>query len=78
MRVANAPLVWTGMALFVAGALMLVVTLIAGGPPNVVPLVGESQAQVHQPWQLWVVVSGLMLAAGGACLGVGMNRWRAE
>ena len=78
MRPGNAPLVWTGAALIVAGAILLAVTLLGGSPPNVVPLVGESQAQVEQPWQLWVILAGLMLAAGAAGVGIGMNRWRAH
>ena len=78
MRSTNPTLVWTGAALLVAGTLVLLATLLGSDSPSVVPLVGEAQARVEQPWQMWVVLAGLLLAAGGACLGIGMNRWRAH
>ncbi len=28
--------------------------------------------------QVWIVIGGLALAAGGGCLGLGMNRWTAH
>ncbi|HET9371423.1 MAG TPA: hypothetical protein VFO19_14285 [Vicinamibacterales bacterium] len=27
--------------------------------------------------RVWPILAGLSLAAGGACVGIGMNRWRA-
>jgi hypothetical protein len=41
------------------------------------PLIGEDQGyNVTDTPRLWTIGAGLSLAAGGACVGIGMNRWQ--
>ena len=41
------------------------------------PLIGEDQGyNVTDTPRLWAIAAGLSLAAGGACIGIGMNRWQ--
>jgi hypothetical protein len=74
----NRPLILLGAALILIGALVLGMTAFsrAGGSENRVPGIGEDQGRAGAPGEAWIFVSGLTLAAGAACVGVGMNRWR--
>jgi hypothetical protein len=78
----NRRLVGVGVALLVAGALILSYLLLAGTggvpPSESVPLVGEVQGRIDPPTRLWSILAGFALASGAACVGIGMNRWNAR
>jgi hypothetical protein len=72
-------LVATGVLLIVLGLGILGV-LVSGRTDRYdsgqVPLVVEDLSRTSPPSRLWSVVGGLSLAAGAACIGLGVNRWR--
>ena len=71
-------LVALGLALVVAGAVVLLVlgwqtvtadpTVVGGGVP-------AEAAGPDWPSRIWAIVAGLLLACGGAAVGIGLNRW---
>lgn len=78
----NRRLIGVGAVLLVAGALLLSYLLISGpgaGPPSErVPLIGETRGRIDPPTRVWSIVAGLSMAAGAACIGIGMNRWGSD
>ena len=70
------PLVALGVMLAALGVVMLLGLGASRTGPERTPLIGEEQARVEPPPRVWVVGGGLLLAAGAACIGLGMNKWR--
>lgn len=69
-------LIVVGTALVVAGASVLWWLLFAIPSPEFAGTPGQVMtAAADPPSRLWPLVAGLALAAGAACIGVGMNRW---
>jgi hypothetical protein len=70
-----------GVGLLAVGAVVLLLmgwqtvtadpTIVGGAPATGVNL-------EEPPSRVWAVVAGLLLAAGGAAIGIGLNRWYAR
>lgn len=76
-------MVSTGIALFLAGCIVIAVVMALGpGGENTAAPVGdgmpaEAADTDTRPYLLiWSVVGGLGMAAGAALVGVGMHTWR--
>jgi len=71
-------LIALGLVLLVVGAVVLVLlgwqTMMAGST-MVGAGVPAQQSMPDAPSLLWAVVAGLLLACGGAAIGIGLNRW---
>jgi len=69
-------LIALGLVLLVVGAVVL---LLLGwqtaGPATVGAGVPAQQSLPDLLSPLWAVVAGLLLASGGAAIGIGLNRW---
>ena len=74
----NRALVAIGVTLLALGVLLGTILMAsrAGDARDDVPIVGEVQGRRDQTSLVWPVAAGIALAAGGACIGIGMNRWR--
>ena len=81
------PLIAIGLALMAIGFAVFLV--LAFGKADVVdqgaPQMSSSGAQkgerayeTREPSRVWAIVGGATLACGAACVGLGMNRWRAR
>ena len=66
-----AGLVLIALGLGALGMVLAVAPTVAEPAPIAVDDSPRSQ-------QAWIVIGGLALAAGGGCLGLGMNRWTAH
>jgi len=86
----NRPLVGTGILLVLIGLVALGIVALSrpspynnpsgndgSGKPSA-PLVGESQGALNPRSRALPVIGGLAVAAGAACIGIGMNRWGAS
>jgi hypothetical protein len=72
----NRALILIGVLLAVFGVLVLAGAIGSGSlPADRVPLIGETQGQIEAPSRLLSIGAGLSLAAGAACIGLGVNRW---
>jgi len=70
-------LVAAGSVLVLLGAGILIWVLGATPTPELASGVGEVQvAAGAAPSRVWAILAGLILAAGAACVGIGMNQWR--
>lgn len=74
-------LLTVGVFLFICGVATLSYVIAAHTrPPD--PLERSSPlahaASDRSPSRFWPIAAGLALAAGGACIGIGLNRWRAS
>jgi hypothetical protein len=75
-------LIGLGLALVVVGIVVMALTLMgqAWADPAATEPVGQAipadRAASDGPSLIWPIVGGVMLAAGAALVGLGMNRWR--
>lgn len=68
-------LVALGIGLIVVGGATLLWLLVAIPRPDLAATPAEVAAVADPPSLVWSLLAGLALAAGGACVGIGMNRW---
>lgn len=76
----NRALLVAGVALLILGAGLfgLFATARASDVRDEVPLVGDAQGRRDETSLVWPIAAGVCLAAGGACVGLGTNRWNAS
>ena len=67
-------LVAVGFVLIVAGAATLLWLLFAIPRPDLATTSAEASG-TGMPSLAWSMLAGLTIAAGAACVGIGMNRW---
>jgi hypothetical protein len=70
-------LIALGLVLVVVGAVVLLLlgwqtgiadsAMVGGGVP--------AHGPPEPPSRLWAIVAGLLMACGGAAIGIGLNRW---
>jgi hypothetical protein len=67
-----------GTLLLVIGAVVLFRVFVVTPGPELAATLGEDMARSEgaEFAHVWAVLAGLTLAAGGACVGIGMNHWR--
>jgi hypothetical protein len=74
----NRPMVLAGSALAAVGVVLFLFVMIAGtgqpAPTDYLPQLQEP-AETEPPSLLLSIVAGVILAAGAALIGIGMNRW---
>ena len=71
-------LVALGFALVIAGAIALLLLgwhTVTADPGVIGSAVPARAAVPDQPSRIWAIVAGLLMACGGAAVGIGLNRW---
>lgn len=71
-------LVALGIALVVGGVVVLLFLgwqTVTADPATIGGAVPSQAAVPNPPSRIWAIVAGLLMACGGAALGIGLNRW---
>ena len=71
-------LVALGLALVVGGAIVLLLLgwqTVTADPAVIGDTVPAQAAVPDPPSRIWAIVAGLLMACGGAAVGIGLNRW---
>ena len=71
-------LVAMGLALVVGGAFVLLLLgwhTVTADPATIGGAVPAQAAMPDPPSRIWAIVAGLLMACGGAAVGIGLNRW---